>query len=114
VVNKEYDRLVRLQAGESDQKKRLQYIQEAQKIIADDYYIAQFGWGPAIIEAYNGADWEGVVQIRGFGVWTADLPWTALDATPKAARKRMTVGTPVLVKTTNIMGAGLRERPFFE
>jgi len=109
-VNKEYDRLVRLQAGESDPKKRLQSIHEAQKIIADDYYIAQFGWGPAIIEAYNSAGWESVVQIKGFGVWTADLPWTALDATSKTPRKRMSVGTPVLVKTTNIMGAGLRER----
>jgi peptide/nickel transport system substrate-binding protein len=52
-VNKEYDQLIRLQAAESDPKKRLEYVQQAQKILAEDYFITQFGWGPATIEAYN-------------------------------------------------------------
>ena len=109
-TNKEYDRLVPLQAAESDSKKRLEYIQQAQKVLAEDFYITQFGWGPAVIEAYNAAEWEGVVPIKGFGISTADLPWAYLDAKPKTARKRLHVGMPTLMKTTNIMAAGSRER----
>src|SRR4030065_984789 len=64
-VNKEFDQLIPLQAGESDAKKRLEYVQKAQKILAEDYYITQIGWGPSIIEAYNSEQWEGVVPTRG-------------------------------------------------
>ena len=59
-VNKAYDQLIRLQAAESDPKKRLEYVHLAQKIMAEDYFITQFGWGPAIMEAYNarGLGWD--------------------------------------------------------
>jgi len=109
-VNKEYDRLVRLQTAESDPKKRLEYVHQAQKLLAEDYFITQFGWGPAIIEAYNAAGWDGAVQIRGFGLATADMPWSYLDVQPKTSRKRLHIGMPTIMKTSNIMAAGSRER----
>jgi len=109
-VNKEYDQLVRQQAAESDTKKRLEYVQQAQKILAEDYFITQFGWGPATMEAYNGEDWDGVVPSKGFGVASADLFWNYLDVQPKTSRKRLNVGLVALMKTTNMLGADARER----
>ena len=67
-TNKEYDQIISLQTTESDPLKRLEYVQKAQKILAEDYYICQFGWGPSIVEAYNREQWEGVVQTKGFGI----------------------------------------------
>ena len=109
-VNKGYDQMIRLQAGESDPKKRLEYVLSAQKIMAEDYFITQFGWGPMTVEAYNGEDWDGIVTIKGFGVATADLFWNYIDIIPKTSRKRLNVGLVALMKTTNILGADARER----
>jgi peptide/nickel transport system substrate-binding protein len=109
-ANKEYDDEVRRQSRESDGKERLKHVQDAQRILAEDLYIAQVGWGPAIIEAYNSAEWDGVVQVRGFGVSSSDLFWTYLNIAPKTSKKRLTVGVVELIKTTNIIADPSRFR----
>jgi len=109
-VNKEYDEAIRAQARESDMKKRLEYVQKAQKILADDYYITQLGWGPSIIEAYNSAHWEGVVKSKGFGIGSSNMFWTHVNIRPKTSRKRLVVGLTSLIKTTNLFSAGHRFR----
>jgi peptide/nickel transport system substrate-binding protein len=105
-VNAEYDALMDAQAKEADPAKRLKLIQDAQAVLAEDLYIAQFGWGPSIIEAYNSAAWDGVVQTRGFGVGTFNAFHTFIKARPKTDRKRMVVGNFTLLETTNIINAG--------
>lgn len=104
-VNKEFDEVIRLQSGESDPKKRLQHIWKGQKIIAEDHYIAQFGWGPFIVEAYNKDLWEGIVQSKGFGISSSNLFWTFLNIKPKTSRKRLIVGWTRLIETTNMFAA---------
>ncbi len=109
-ANKEYDKIVSLQTAESDPKKRLELVREAQKILAEDYYICQFGWGPSIVEAYNSDLWNGVVHSKGFGIGSLDLFWTYLEIQPKTPRKRFVAGVIDLINTTNIFDAGARYR----
>ena len=105
-ANEQYDVLIDAQAKESDPAKRLKLVQDAQDILANDYYIAQFGWGPAIIEAYNSQAWDGVVQTRGFGIGSFNAFHTFVNAKPKTARKRMVVGNFTLLENTNIVASG--------
>jgi len=105
-ANEQYDALIDAQAKESDPAKRLKLVQDAQAILADDLYIAQYGWGPAIIEAYNSAAWDGVVQTRGFGIGSFNAFHTFVNAKPKTARKRMVVGNFTLLENTNIVASG--------
>jgi peptide/nickel transport system substrate-binding protein len=109
-TNKEYDELVRKQAGESDFKRRLKLVQDAQQIMAEDLYCNQFGWGPSIIEAYNSKEWEGIVPAKGFGIGDSNLFWTHLQMKPKTSRKRLVVGVTSLIKTSNLFFAGNRFR----
>lgn len=104
-ANQEYDKLIDLQTQESNHEKRLRYVQDAQKVLCDDLYIAQFGWGPAIIEAYNSADWDGVVKVRGFGIANFNGFHTFTKIKPKNGRKSVRVGMTALLETTNILGA---------
>ncbi|MFC1458628.1 ABC transporter substrate-binding protein [Microvirga arabica] len=104
-ANQEYDKLIDLQTQESDNAKRLKHVQDAQKVLCDDLYIAQFGWGPAIIEAYNKADWEGVVKVRGFGIANFNGFHSFISLKPKSSRKSLRVGMTALLETTNILGA---------
>ena len=90
-ANAQYDALMDAQARESDPAKRLKLVQDAQAVLADDLYIAQYGWGPSIIEAYNSAAWDGVVQTRGFGVGSLNAFHTFIRARPKTALKKMVV-----------------------
>ena len=105
-VNEQYDAQIEAQVREGDPAKRLKLIQEAQRILADDLYIAQFGWGPGVIEAYNSAAWDGVVQTRGFGIGSFNSFHTFLRAKAKTSRQRMIVGCHSLLETTNIVAAG--------
>jgi peptide/nickel transport system substrate-binding protein len=105
-TNKQYDALIDAQAKESDAAKRLKLIQDAQRILADDLYIAQCGWGPAVIEAYNSDAWDNLVKSRGFGVGSFNAFHSFLQAKPKTARRRMVVGMQALLETTNIIAAG--------
>ena len=105
-VNQQYDAQIEAQVGESDPAKRLKYVQEAQRILADDLYITQLGWGPGVIEAYNSAAWDGVVQTRGFGIGSFNAMHTFLRARPKTARRKMMVGIHSLLETTSIIAAG--------
>ena len=105
-ANEQYDAAIDAQAKESDSAKRLKLVQEAQRILADDLYIAQLGWGPAIIEAYNSAAWDGVVKSRGFGIGSFNAFHTFIRAKPKTARRKMIVGSHALLETTNIVGTG--------
>jgi peptide/nickel transport system substrate-binding protein len=109
-VNKKYDELVRLQGSETNRKKRLEAIWKAQQILAEDYYISQLGWGPAIVNAYNQKNWEGIVQARGFGISSNNLFWTYLNIRPKGKSKRLMIGATQLIETTNIFAAGNRFR----
>ena len=105
-VNEQYDAQIEAQVGESDPPKRLKYVQEAQRVLADDLYIAQLGWGPGVIEAYNSAAWDGVVRTRGFGIGSFNAMHTFLRAKPKTARRKMMVGIHSLLETTSIIAAG--------
>ncbi|HEY0570630.1 MAG TPA: ABC transporter substrate-binding protein [Enterovirga sp.] len=105
-ANEQYDKLIELQTRESDHAKRLKHVQDAQKILCDDLYIAQFGWGPSIIEAYNAADWEGVVAVKGFGIANFNAYRTFLDLKPKGRKRSVKVGMNALLETTNLMAAG--------
>ena len=104
-VNVQYDALFDKQVAESDQKKRLGYVKEAQKVLAEDLYVNLLGWGPEIIEAYN-ANWEDMVKTTGFGVANLNAMLGFLKARPKNGAKAMKVGMPVLLDTTNIAAAG--------
>jgi peptide/nickel transport system substrate-binding protein len=105
-ANEQYDAAIDAQAKESDPAKRLTLVQDAQAVLANDYYIAQYGWGPAIIEAYNSAAWDGVVATRGFGIGSFNAFHTFVNAKPKTARKRMVVGNFTLLENTNIVASG--------
>jgi ABC-type transport system substrate-binding protein len=105
-TNEQYDAVIDEQAKESDPAKRLKLVQDAQKVLAADLYITQFGWGPALIEAYNGAAWDNLVKTRGFGVGSFNAFHAFLHATPKTPRKRLVVGMQALLESTNIIAAG--------
>lgn len=105
-ANAQYDALAEAQGKESDPAKRLKLVQDAQAILADDLYIAQYGWGPSIIEAYNSAAWEGVVQTRGFGIGSFNAFHSFIRAKPKTARKRLVVGNFTLLENTNVVASG--------
>ena len=105
-TNEQYDALIDAQAKESDPAKRLKLVKDAQRVLAEDLYITQFGWGPAVIEAYNGAAWDGMVETRGFGIGSFNAFHSFLHAKPKTSRKRMVVGMQALLETTNIIAAG--------
>ncbi len=104
-VNEQYDELVEKQTAESDPKKRLEFLQQAQVPLAEDLYTCLFGWGPSIIEAYNAADWDGVVKTTGFGVanFNAFLGFERMKS--KTGKKSLRVGMLTLLETTNIIAA---------
>jgi peptide/nickel transport system substrate-binding protein len=104
-ANKQYDELVDLQDTESDSKKKLDIVQKAQKVLAEDLYIGQFGWGPSIVEAYNKEQWDGVVQSKGFGIASSNMFWSYVKMQPKTSRKRLVIGVRSLLETTNLLGA---------
>lgn len=106
-VNKEYDTLINKQTAESDPKQRLKYVQDAQRVLAEDLYISQFGWGPQIIEAYNAGGWDNFVKTTGFGLGNFNAFHGFLKAKPKKAgsRSMMRVGMSALLETTNIIAA---------
>lgn len=105
-ANEQYDALIDQQTRESDPAKRLGYVREAQKVLADDLYIMQFGWGPSIVEAYNAADWDNVVATRGFGIASFNAFHSFLKMKPKANRRSVKVGMTALLETTNMLAAG--------
>ena len=105
-TNEQYDALIEAQVAEGDPKRRLKLVQDAQRILADDLYIAQLGWGPGVIEGYNSAAWDGVVQTRGFGIGSFNAFHTFLRARPKTERRKMIVGIHSLLETTSIIAAG--------
>jgi len=104
-VNQEYDAQIEAQTKESVREKRLKHVQEAQRIMCEDLYVAQFGWGPQIVEAYNAADWDGVVKVRGFGICNFNGFHSFTRMKPKGTRKSVKVGMTALLETTNILGA---------
>lgn len=106
-VNKQYDALIDKQTAESDPKQRLKYVQDAQRVLAEDLYISQFGWGPEIIEAYNAGGWDNFVKTTGFGLANFNAFHGFLKAKPKKAgnRSMMRVGMSALLETTNIVAA---------
>ncbi len=104
-VNKQYDRLAEAQIRESDAARRLDEVHQASRILADDFYINQFGWGPAILDAYNSQDWDGVVQTLGFGIASFETYHTFLKLRPKTARRKVVVGMTSLLDTTNLIAS---------
>ncbi|GAA5232559.1 hypothetical protein FOZ76_00685 [Verticiella sediminum] len=105
-VNEQYDELIDRQTIEADPAKRLQYVREAQSVLAEDLYCMQFGWGPAIIEAYNAARWEEFVKTTGFGIANFNAHHGFLKARPKDGNPNvLKVGMVSLLETTNILAA---------
>ena len=105
-ANKEYDALIDKQTAESDADVRLKLVKDAQRVLAEDLYINQFGWGPAIIEAYNAEAFENVVKTRGFGIGSFNAYHAFLRMKPKGERRAVRVGMVALLETTNLMAAG--------
>ncbi len=101
----EYDAAVERQNRDTDPAARLAEVREAQRILCDDGYMNQIGWGPTILEAYNSAAFTGVVPVKGFGIGSFSMFHTFLSLTPKTARRRVVVGSTTLLTTTNIIGA---------
>ena len=105
-VNKEYDALIEKQTAEGDPAKRLEFVKQAQKVLAEDLYVNVFGWGPSIIEAYNAAGWDNFAKTTGFGVANFNAFHGFLKAKPKTGTKsQMRVGMTALLETTNIIAA---------
>jgi peptide/nickel transport system substrate-binding protein len=104
-VCEEYDAVIEAQSREGDSKKRLGLVRKAQAILAEDYYTNLVGWGPELIEAYNSANWDGVVQVRGFGVGSINMPHSYLNMTPKGDRKSLRCGKVSGLETTNLLAA---------
>jgi peptide/nickel transport system substrate-binding protein len=104
-VNTTYDALAEAQVRESDPARRLQKVHEAARVLADDMYINQFAWGPAIIDVYNSQDWEGVVQTLGFGIASFDAYHTFLGLKPKTGKRKVVVGMTQLLDTTNLIAS---------
>jgi len=105
-ANEQYDLAVEQQTKESRPEQRLVHVKEAQKVLAEDLYITQFGWGPSIIEAYNAAAWDDVVPTRGFGIASFNAFNSFLRMKPKGSRRSVKVGMTTLLETTNLMAAG--------
>ena len=104
-VNESYDRLAESQVREADPARRLDEVHEAARVLADDLYINQLGWGPSIIDVYNSQDWDGVVQTLGFGIASFDAYHTFLKLRPKTGKRKVVVGMSTLLDTTNLIAA---------
>jgi peptide/nickel transport system substrate-binding protein len=104
-VNQSYDQLAEAQVRESDPARRLDEVHEAARVLADDMYINQFGWGPSIIDVYNSQDWEGVVQTLGFGIASFDAYHTFLKLKPRTGKRKVVVGMTALLDTTNLIAS---------
>lgn len=104
-ANEQYDKLIEEQTKESNPAKRLKIVREAQRVLAEDLYITQYGWGPSLIEAYNSAAWDGVVKTRGFGVSSFNAFHSYIRMKPRTARRSVKVGMTALLETTNILAA---------
>jgi peptide/nickel transport system substrate-binding protein len=104
-VNTTYDRLAESQVREPDPARRLALVHEAARVLADDRYINQFGWGPTIIDVYNSQDWEGVVKTLGFGIASFDAYHTFLKLRPKTGKRKVVVGMTALLDTTNLIAS---------
>jgi peptide/nickel transport system substrate-binding protein len=104
-VNETYDALAEKQVREPDPARRLALVHEAARVLADDRYINQFGWGPTIIDVYNSQDWEGVVKTLGFGIASFDAYHTFLKLKPKTGKRKVVVGMTALLDTTNLIAS---------
>jgi len=101
----EYDAAVDAQNKDIDQTARLGHVRQAQRVLSDDYYMNQVGWGPSISEPYNAAAFSGAVPVKGFGIASFSMFHSFLNMQPRTARKRLIVGSTTLLTTTNIIAA---------
>jgi peptide/nickel transport system substrate-binding protein len=101
----EYDSAVDKQNRDIDQEARLADVRRAQRVLCDDYYMNQVGWGPSILEPYNAAAFSGVVPVKGFGIASFSMFQSFLNVAPRTARRRLVVGSTTLLSTTNIIAA---------
>ncbi|MBM3567412.1 MAG: hypothetical protein FJX46_01505 [Alphaproteobacteria bacterium] len=104
-VVEQYDDLIDRQSAASDPAERLKLVREAARVMAEDLYPCVFGWGPSIIEAYNGGDWDNFVKSRGFGIGNFNAFLGFSRVKPKGNRKSLRVGMTNLLETTNLLGA---------
>jgi peptide/nickel transport system substrate-binding protein len=101
----EYDAAVEQQNRDADQAQRLADVRQAQRVLSDDYYMNQVGWGPTLLEVYNSGAFSGVVPVKGFGIGSFSMFHSFLSLTPRTERKRLMVGSTNLLNTTNIIAA---------
>jgi peptide/nickel transport system substrate-binding protein len=104
-VNTTYDALAEGQVREPDPARRLEMVHEAARVLADDMYINQFGWGPTIIDVYNSQDWDGVVKTLGFGIASFEAYHTFLKLKPRTGKRKVVVGMTALLDTTNLIAS---------
>ena len=101
----DYDAAVEQQNRDGDPIARLRSVGNAQRILCDDYYMNQLGWGPALLEVYNSGAFSGVVPVKGFGIASFSMFHTYLNLEANTDRKRLIVGSTNLLNTTNIVAA---------
>lgn len=101
----EYDAAIERQNRDADHRQRLADVRLAQRILSDDYYMNQVGWGPSLLEVYNSGAFSGVVPVKGFGIGSFSMFHSYLSMTPRTERKRLMVGSTNLLNTTNIIAA---------
>jgi peptide/nickel transport system substrate-binding protein len=101
----QYDAAVERQNRDTDPRQRLIDVRAAQRVLCDDYYMNQVGWGPTILEAYNSGAFSGVVPVKGFGIGSFSMFHSFLDMEPRTTRRRLVVGSTTLLTTTNVIGA---------
>jgi len=91
-IDSKYDSLAQAQREATDQTKRKQLIEQAQKMIADAQPYT-FLMNPKKIYAYNNEVWDAktIVEQKGIGIKNF---WTFVQATPKGAQKDMVLNAP--------------------
>ena len=104
-TNQEYDLAVEQQSRDADPAARLASVCKAQRILCDDFYMNQIGWGPSLTEVYNSKAFSGVVPVKGFGISSFSMFQSFLKMEPKTKRRRLMVGSTALLDTTNIIAA---------
>ena len=82
-TNQEYDLAVEQQSRDADPAARLASVRKAQRILCDDFYMNQIGWGPSLTEVYNSKAFSGVVPVKGFGIASFSMFQSFLKMEPR-------------------------------
>jgi len=84
-VNETYDDLAETQVRETIPAPPFAEVHEAARVLADDSYINQLGWGPAIIDVYNSQELAGRRADARFAIASFEAYHTFLKLKPRPA-----------------------------